>query len=91
MMPNMEIGRIKDAVMAFSQQALGKAGYVVGVTKAGGDWKAILEVLEEKGFIDDMLGIYEITLDGEMNVTSYQRKGLRRRSDVSLKDWQKEK
>lgn len=86
----MVIDRVKDAAAAFSQQALGKAAYVMGVSKSGDCWKAMIEVVEEKGFIDDVLGVYEITIDGDMNVVSYQRRGLRRRSDVSPKEWQKE-
>jgi hypothetical protein len=85
----MDTKRIQQSVEAFVSEVLKKAGSTICVTKEGKKWKAIVELVEEKGFIDDVLGVYEFTLDEQSTVVSYRRLGLRRRSDMSPKDWEK--
>lgn len=85
----MDTKRIQQSVEAFASEVLKKAGSTICVTKEGKKWKAIVELVEEKGFIDDVLGVYEFTLDEQLTVVSYRRVGLRRRSDMSPKDWEK--
>ncbi len=85
----MEVKQAREVATSFSTEILGKPCQVVAVTKVGNEWKVLIEVVEEKGYIDDILGAYEITLDEQMNAMSYERKGLRRRSDTSPQPWQK--
>lgn len=85
----MDTKRIQESVEAFASEVLKKTGSAICVTKEGKKWKAIVELLEEKGFVDDVLGVYEFTLDERLTVVSYRRLGLRRRSDMSPKDWEK--
>ena len=85
----MDTKRIHESVEAFASEVLKKTGSTISLTREGKNWKAIAELIEEKGFIDDLLGVYEFTLDEQLTVLSYRRLGLRRRSDTSPKDWEK--
>ena len=57
---------------------------VTGVSKEGDEWKITMELIERKSIPDssDILGIYELRLDGEGGVVSFNRSGLRRRGDA---------
>ena len=85
----MDTKRIHEPVEAFASEVLKKTGSTISLTREGKNWKAIAELIEEKGFIDDLLGVWEFTLDEQLTVLSYRRLGLRRRSDTSPKDWEK--
>jgi hypothetical protein len=85
----MDTKRIQESVEAFASEVLKKTGSTISLTREGRNWKVIAELIEEKGFIDDLLGVYEFTLDEQLTVLSYRRLGLRRRSDTSPKDWEK--
>jgi hypothetical protein len=85
----MDTKRIQESVEAFASEVLKKTGSTISLTREGRNWKVIAELIEEKGFIDDLLGAYEFTLDEQLTVLSYRRLGLRRRSDTSPKDWEK--
>lgn len=85
----MDTKRIHESVEAFASEVLKKTGSTISLTREGKNWKAIAELIEEKGLIDDLLGVYEFTLDERLTVSSYRRLGLRRRSDTSPKDWEK--
>lgn len=85
----MEPEKIQESVESFVKGVLKKAGHTIGLSREGRNWKALVELIEEKGFIDDVLGVYELTFDERLSVVSYRRWGLRRRSDTSPKDWDK--
>ncbi len=65
---------------------LGKkpADGVTGLSKTNGGWSISLEALEKKAIPDgmDVLGMYEIRLDNEGNLLSFERKRLRKRADT---------
>lgn len=51
-------------------------------------WKAQVEVIEEKEYMkkyanDQMIGLYEVFLDNDMNITGFERISLRYRSDLA--------
>jgi hypothetical protein len=48
-------------------------------------WIISVELLERRGIPDrmDILGIYEVKMDGGGNLISYERKGLRKRGDTA--------
>jgi hypothetical protein len=85
----MDAKTIQESVEAFANGILKKTGSTISLTREGKNWKVIVELMEEKGFIDDLLGVYEFILDEQLTVLSYGRLGLRRRSDTSPKDWEK--
>jgi hypothetical protein len=59
---------------------------VTGITKEEDEWRALVEVLERKAVPDtqDMLGVYEFSLDDKGDFIGYRRVELRRRSDRSV-------
>ena len=56
---------------------------VTGISKEGNEWKVTLELIERKSIPDssDLLGIYELRLDEEGGIVSFNRIRLRRRGD----------
>jgi hypothetical protein len=59
---------------------------VIGMTKEDDEWRVFVEVLERKAVPDtqDILGVYELSLDDKGDLTGYRRVELRRRSDRSV-------
>ena len=57
---------------------------VIGLSKTEEGWVVSLEALERKAIPDtmDVLGLYEIRLDGEGNLLSFERKKLRKRGET---------
>ncbi len=76
-------------ITKFFEDDLGKVGRVIEVTNKGnGDgWNARVEALEESAYMrsmgrGDMLGVYDVTLDNNLNVMTYSRKKLRERTSL---------
>jgi hypothetical protein len=65
-----------------------KSQGVVGISKEGEYWNVQIEVLERRAVPDvmDILGIYEMKLDTDLNVMEYRRVGLRHRRDMIVED-----
>lgn len=65
-----------------------KAQGVVGISREGGYWNVQIEVLERRAVPDvmDILGIYEMKLDMDLNTMEYRRVGLRHRGDMIVQD-----
>ncbi len=59
---------------------------VTGMTKEDDEWRVFVEVLERKAVPDtqDILGVYEFSLDDKGDLIGYRRFELRRRSDRSV-------
>jgi hypothetical protein len=79
----------RDTGLSFANKELGTNAKVITIEKEGKNWKQIIEIIEEKNVIEDVLGIYEIVLDEDSKIISYNRKGLRKSTDVSGKYWEK--
>lgn len=72
------------ATVAFFETVLEKTGRVIEVNKTNDDWLVVVEAVEESDYMHrfgrgDMLGIYEVKVDSNLNVVSYTRKELRER------------
>lgn len=65
-----------------------KAQGVVGISREGEYWNVQIEVLERRAVPDvmDILGIYEMKLDMDLNTMEYRRLGLRHRGDMVVLD-----
>jgi hypothetical protein len=61
-----------------------KLSAVIAVTKNDDGWRVTAELVERAGVPDtsDVLGVYELQLDGRGNVLNYERTRLRRRCDL---------
>ncbi len=84
----VSIIQIRNAGLEFANKELGTDAQVISMKNEGDNWKQLVEIVEEKNVIEDILGIYELTLDNDSNVISFERKGLRKSGDVSPKDWE---
>jgi len=66
--------------------SLGKkpADGVTGLSRTEEGWTILLEALERKAIPDtmDVLGLYEVRLDNEGNLRSFERKKLRKRGET---------
>jgi hypothetical protein len=65
-----------------------KSQGVVGISREGEYWNVQIEVLERRAVPDimDILGIYEMKLDMDLNIMEYRRVGLRHRGDMIVQD-----
>ena len=57
---------------------------VIGLSKMDGGWMVSLEALERKAIPDtmDVLGVYEVCVDGDCNLLRFERKRLRKRGQT---------
>jgi len=75
------VDRAKEAlhgVMALECSSVSEA------SKTESGWRVTIELIERKGIPDtqDLLGVYEVTLDENGHMTGYGRKRIRRRMDL---------
>lgn len=65
-----------------------KAQGVAGISREGNYWNVQIEVLERRAVPDvmDILGLYEMKLDMDLNTLEYRRVGLRHRGDMIVQD-----
>jgi hypothetical protein len=90
---NMTIKEITEKAKAELKDLTGfGASSVVSVKKEGEEWKVVVELLEKTGIPDrmDILGIYEIRMSPMGDVSSYDRKGLRKRGDTAGQETEEE-
>ena len=61
-----------------------KSPSLVGVKKEGGGWVLSIELVEKNSIPEgmDILGLYEVKTDAGGDVTGYERKSSRRRTDT---------
>ncbi len=81
------LNKVKTQVLEYAKNEIGENPRVISIDAEGENTKAIVELIHEKQYIDDILGIYEFTLDSDDNITGYKRRGLRRVTDVGVKPW----
>jgi hypothetical protein len=57
---------------------------IAAASRSEDGWQLIVEMIERRAVPDtqDLLGTYNIHLDDEGNIVSYERQGIRRRMDL---------
>jgi len=88
-----QIIEVEKTITKFFKDILGKPveghfkGQVYGVTAIQPEekgWRAVIEVVDEMGMgMDPVLGLYEVHLDKDLNITAYERKSMRRSTEVT--------
>ena len=75
---------IKKAEEEFARLSKLPVNAVIGLSKTEEGWVVSLEALERKAIPDtmDLLGLYEVRLDGEGNLLGFERKKLRKRGET---------
>lgn len=83
---------MSDLVQRARQQLHDLTGLELGTTvsaqKADGRWRVRVEVVEKNSIPDsqDVLAIYELTVDEDGNVQDFTRTGMRKRMDLLVAD-----
>jgi len=79
----MGIKDVGEAAKVFFKDIVGKPATVIGIEKIEEGWKVSLEVIDDPGAgFDPILSLYEVTLNERMEIISYDRRSMRRRSDL---------
>ena len=62
-----------------------KPSSVMGISRSEDGWIVTIEMIEKKSIPDsmDVLGCYEVSLDGSGNIRDFSRVRLRRRGDTA--------
>lgn len=57
---------------------------VIGISRNEEGWRVNVELIERKAIPNshDLLGVYEVLLDEEGSIVRYERKRVRRRTDL---------
>jgi len=82
----MSIAAASQKVARFFEEVHGKVGRVIAVEPDGqGGWRALVETMEESEYMrhlgrSDVLGLYQVHLDSELEIVSFSRKGLKERT-----------
>ncbi|AXI07813.1 gas vesicle protein GvpR [Oceanobacillus zhaokaii] len=87
----MRYMKVMEEVKHFFNENIAPPHKIISVKKheenGESGWRALVEVIEEKEYMkkyanDQMIGLYEIFLDPESEVTGFSRISLRFRSDL---------
>lgn len=84
----MEIKQIIGNVTEFFNEFVAPVHKITSVEKNDNGWQLTVEVIEEKEYMkkyakDEMIGVYEVVLSEEKEVTSYKRRDIRYRSSIN--------
>jgi len=84
----MVIKKVITTVQKFFSEVLNKPGKVIGVIKQCDGWEVKIEVPEEVEYMrkkaqDDLMAIYEVIVDNNIEVVSFDRIALRERDSLT--------
>lgn len=79
--------KILDKVTTFFKENIAPPHKIISAKKVDEGWRALVEVIEEKEYMkkyarDEMIGLYEVFLDDDLEVSGFHRLSLRFRSDL---------
>jgi hypothetical protein len=65
-----------------------KAEGIVSISRVGENWNIQIEVLERKAIPDtqNILGIYELKLNSDLEIIEYKRIGMRHKGDMIVQE-----
>jgi len=81
----LSIGQVMDCAVKALAMLKMRVSTITSVVPDEANWKVSVELVERRGIPDtnDVLGLYEMWLDGAGNVLRYERTHMRRRCDFS--------
>ncbi|GGB35693.1 gas vesicle protein GvpR [Virgibacillus dakarensis] len=88
----MEIKEIMNVVKDFFTENVAPPHKITSLEKTDDEgWRVIIEVIEEREYMkkyakDEMLGIYDVLVNKEKEVTSFTRKNIRYRSAIQQEE-----
>lgn len=79
--------KVIQVVEKFFSETLGRSGKIIGITPDSQLWKVKIEVPEEveymrKKALDDLMAIYEVAVDNDLQIVSFERTALRERDSL---------
>ena len=86
----MSIDKAGRIVVRFFEEVLDKPGRLIAVEPdSEGGWRALVETVEESEYMrrlgrSEMMGLYEVQVDSELEIVSYNRKGLKERTALEM-------
>ena len=86
----MEIKQIIGNVTEFFNEFIAPVHKITSLEASDDNgWKLTVEVIEEKEYMkkyakDEMLGVYDVLLNEEKEITSYKRRDIRFRSSINM-------
>lgn len=87
----MDIQQLVNDVKTFFQSVLEKEANVIGVRQRENGWMVHVETIEDSDYqrrraLDDVVGIYEVEVSGNMEILGYKRVSLRERDEIGQID-----
>jgi len=87
----MDIQQLVNDVKAFFQSILEKEANVIGVRRRENGWIVQVETIEDSDYqrrraLDDVVGLYEVEVDSNLEILGYKRIGLRERDEIGQID-----
>lgn len=83
------MANIKSVIETAKKELAGLTGFAnpagVAVRKNGDGWTVNVEIVEKKSIPEgmDILGLYEVQVGSQGDITGYARKGMRKRVDTA--------
>lgn len=83
----MSIQKLVMEVKTFFENVLEKPAHIIGVEQREGGWIVMVETVEESDYmrkraLDDIVGVYEVMVNENMEIVSYKRTSLRERDEI---------
>lgn len=87
----MDIQQLVNDVKSFFQVVLEKEANVIGVKRRENGWIVQVETIEDSDYqrrraLDDVVGIYEVEVDANLDILGYKRISLRERDEIGQID-----
>lgn len=87
----MSVQKIVNEVKHFFKDVVGKEAHVIGVERRENGWLVQVETIEDSEYmraraLDDILGLYRVEVDNNMEIISYERIALRERAEIDIED-----
>jgi len=85
--PELSIQNAMNVVLRFFDKNLHKPGEIIGVSKTEEGWRVEIEVVEESEYMrkhgrNDLMGVYAVNLNDNMEIIRYQRESTRERGKI---------
>jgi len=87
----VDIQQLVNDVKSFFQVVLEKEANVIGVKRRENGWIVQVETIEDSDYqrrraLDDVVGIYEVEVDANLDILGYKRISLRERDEIGQID-----
>lgn len=87
----MKIIHVMAEVQKFFNEEIKPVYKITSIQTMEQGWELVVEVIEESEYMvtsakDELLGVYKVQINGDMEITAFERIALRPRGAMSLED-----